>query len=97
MEPLAEGVREMFSEICDEKQSADDVLETDGDCETAMHVACGQKKKEFGKYPAILTEHSWVIKELLYVLYLILGARVMGDPEGQFGSILTWTIVSQSA
>ena len=52
MEPLAEGVREMFSEICDEKQSADDVLETDGDCETVMHVACGQKKKkEFVKYP----------------------------------------------
>ena len=46
-------------------------------------------KKEQGQYPAILTEQTWLIKDLLYGFWESFSCRIQRVvPSGQDGSIL---------
>ena len=55
-------------------------------------------KKELGRYPAILTEQAWSIKDLLYGFWgnFSCGTRRV-VPSGQDGSILPVRVANHSA
>ena len=57
-----------------------------------------KKKKERGQYPAMLTEQTWSIKDLLYGFWgnLSCGTRRV-VPNGQDSSILPAQVANHSA
>ena len=55
-------------------------------------------KKERGQYPAILTEQTWSIKDLLYGFWGNFACRIQRVvPSGQDGSILPARVANHSA
>ena len=55
-------------------------------------------KKEGGQYPAILTEQTWSIKDLLYGFWWNFACRIQRVvPRGQDGSILPARVANHSA
>ena len=55
-------------------------------------------KKERGQYPAILTEQTWSIKDLLYGFWGNFACRIQRVvPSGQDGSILPAQVANHSA
>ena len=55
-------------------------------------------KKERGQYPAILTEQTWSIKDLLYGFWWNFACRIQRVvPRGQDGSILPARVANHSA
>ena len=55
-------------------------------------------KKERGQYPAILTEQTWSIKNLLYGFRLNFSCGIqLVVPSGQVGSILPARVANHSA
>ena len=56
------------------------------------------QKKERGQYPAILTEQTWSIKDLLYGFWWNFACGIQRVvPSGQDGSILPARVANQSA
>ena len=55
-------------------------------------------KKERGQYPAILTEQTWSIKDLLYGFWRNFSRGILRVvPSGQDGSILPARVANHSA
>ena len=65
--------------------------------ETKSRSINWQKKKERGRYPAILTEQAWSIKYLLYDSRGNFSCGIQREvPSGQDGSILLARVANHS-